>query len=383
MKLTVDSTLLSRVCSAAAKNINSKVALPILECFLIETNGDSITVVASDNSNMSRYHLAESVTVEQGGGELFCISSSKLLSILGALPQQPITIETAGQSATIKWNMGQGHATLPIESADEFPSATMPTANESTMHVVCLQNIMNDVAFAVGDDELRPIMSSTYFDYAGEKLVCVGSDGHRLVKEVVSEVEAGEKLPFALPRMCNKIVDSFTKEVRRTNGEAMVTITWDEKKVAFSAEGHTVSFVLCEGRYPNYNSVIPPHGTMSADVNREALIGALRRTMVFANKTTSLIKLQFTEKELTVSASDIDYSVSSDERVPASMTGVECLTIGVKGTFLLDILTHFYTEEIHIEGTDHSRALVFRGIYTEDQEVEDRLMLLMPMMLND
>ena len=64
------------------------------------------------------------------------------------------------------------------------------------------------------------------------------------------------------------------------------------------------------------------------------------------------------------------------------MTGMAYMAIGVKGTFLLDILTHFYTEEIHIEGTDQSRALVFRGIYTEDQEAEDRLMLLMPMMLN-
>ncbi len=384
MKLTVDSSKLCRVCEAAAKNISSKVALPILESFLIEASagGDSIIVVASDNSNISRYHLEESVSVEQGGGERFCISSSQLLGILKALPQQPITIDTTDKGATIWWGMGQGRATLPIASADEFPTAELPEGNESRMHVVCLMDILNDISFCAADDELRPIMSGTYFDYSGEKLVCVASDGHRLTKEVVAEVEAGGKLPFVLPRTCGRIIDSFVKEVHRCNDNAEVMIMWGEHKVAFEAEGHSVVFTLAEGRYPNYNSVIPKSNPVSMDVDRAAFIGALRRTMVFADKASSLIKLHFSASQLSVSAENVDYSVSSSEQVPATMTGAEVFTIGVKGTFLLEILSHLYTDEIHIEGTDQSRALVFRGIYTEDQEPEDRLVLLMPMMLN-
>lgn len=383
MKLTVDSSKLSRVCDAAAKTIQSKVALPILECFLIEAHSerDSITITASNNEDMVHYLLEDSVRIEQGGGERVCISSSQLLGILKALPQQPIIITITDKSATIEWGNGQGRAEIPVQSADEFPSAQQPTQYETAMHVLELRDIMNDVAFCAADDELRPIMNGVFFnfDYYGGHLVCAASDGHRLAKKVVMDVKAHQPIhSFVLPRRCSRVVDSFIGEVRRANAEALVHLTWDERKVSFNAEGHCVTFVLAEGRYPNVDSVIPKNNPISVDVNREALIGALRRTMVFGDKVTSLIKLQFETNKLTVSADNMDFSTSSSEHIPAQMMGAETFTIGVKGSYLLDILTHFYTEEIHIEGTDQSRALVLRGIDDED----DRLMLLMPMMLN-
>lgn len=382
MKLTLDSSKLSRVCDAAAKIIPSKVTLPILECFLIDAHKDhdAITITASNNEDMVHYLLEDSVCIEQGGGERVCISSSQLLGILKALPQQPINIDITDTCATIKWGNGQGRAEIPVQSADEFPAAQQPTQYESTMHVSVLRDIMNDVAFCAADDELRPIMNGVLFNYSGDHLVCAASDGHRLTKKVVMDVTSHQPIPsFVLPRRCSRVVDSFISEVRRANTEAIVHLTWDDRKVSVAADGHCVTFVLVEGRYPNIDSVIPTNNPISVDVNRESLIGALRRTMVFANKTTSLIKLQFEACKLTVSADDVDYSTSSSEHIPAQMMGTDTFTIGVKGSYLLDILTHFYTEDIHIEGTDQSKALVFRGIDDED----DRLVLLMPMMLNN
>lgn len=381
MKLTLDSSKLSRLCDAAAKIIPSKVTLPILECFLIDAHKDhdAITITASNNEAIVHYLLEDSVCIEQGGGERVCISSSRLLGILKALPQQPINIDITDTCATIKWGNGQGCAEIPVQSADEFPAAQQPTQYESTMHVSVLRDIMNDVAFCAADDELRPIMNGVLFNYSGDHLVCAASDGHRLTKKVVMDVKSHQPIPsFVLPRRCSRVVDSFISEVRRANTEAIVHLTWDDRKVSVAADGHCVTFVLVEGRYPNIDSVIPTNNPISVDVNRESLIGALRRTMVFANKTTSLTKLQFEACKLTVSADDVDYSTSSSEHIPAQMMGADTFTIGVKGSYLLDILTHFYTEDIHIEGTDQSKALVFRGIDDED----DRLVLLMPMMLN-
>jgi DNA polymerase-3 subunit beta len=375
MKFVVSSAALYSHLQAISRVINSKSTLPILDCFLFNIEGNKLSITASDNETTLDTSLE---VVESDGDFQFAISSKTLLDAIKELPEQPITFDVNTQTMEVSIQYMNGKYSLVGQSADEYPMAALMGENSVTFTIEAdtLLSGINRTVFATADDELRPVMNGIYFDIFADYITLVASDGHKLVRYKLFNAKGGEKAAFILPKKPAALLKNL---LAKEAGE--IKITFDDRNATFEMPNHRMICRLIEGRYPNYNSVIPTHGAMSADVNREALIGALRRTMVFANKTTSLIKLQFTEKELTVSASDIDYSVSSDERVPASMTGVECLTIGVKGTFLLDILTHFYTEEIHIEGTDQSKALVFRGIYTEDQEAEDRLMLLMPMML--
>ena len=137
---------------------------------------------------------------------------------------------------------------------------------------------------------------------------------------------------------------------------------------------------LIEGRFPNYNSVIPGNNPFRITVDRLALLSALKRVLVFANQSIALIKLHLENNDLTVSGQDIDFSTSAEEHVVCEYVGMP-MNIGFKGTFLIDILNNINSENVVIELADPSRAGVI--VPAEQEENEDLLMLLMPMMLND
>ena len=143
---------------------------------------------------------------------------------------------------------------------------------------------------------------------------------------------------------------------------------------------YKLSCRLIEGRYPNYNSVIPSDNPFKVTIDRQALISALRRVSVFASVSNALIKLRLDTNSLTISAQDIDFSTSAEERIICEYEGAP-MNIGFKGTFLLDTLNGISGQDVILELADPSRAGVI--VPAEQEEGEDLLMLLMPMMLND
>ena len=137
---------------------------------------------------------------------------------------------------------------------------------------------------------------------------------------------------------------------------------------------------LIEGRYPNYNSVIPQNNPHKVTIDRQQLISALRRVSVFSSQASSLIKLRLQNNQIVISAQDIDFSTSAEESLTCQYDG-NPMSIGFKSTFLIDILNNISATEVVIELADPSRAGVI--VPVEQEENEDLLMLLMPMMLND
>ena len=384
MKLTVDSTQLYKVCQAAAKAIPSKVTMPIYSYLLIEADPfEGIMVQSCNDADRSLYTLT-SATVD-GDDKPLCIQASQLLAILREIPAQPITIESDERTAHIRWGNGSGKAALPMEDAALFPNTEFKELAAAKMPITTLRDIHRSVFFSVGKDELRPIMSAMLFDFSNEgRLVAVGSDGHRLVRYTITDditMPTGRDVPLqvAVPRRASAMLQTFIDETMRNDSEAMIHIAWSANEVNFSSMKDGVTFRLAEGRYPNYNSVIPANSPVNAIVNRSALIGAVRRVSALASKEVSLVKLTFTPDSLIVKAENIDFSTSGEESLPIQMTGADKLVVGLKGTFLLDNLAHLDAEEICIEATSASRAVIFTGIDDERQ----LLMLLMPMQLND
>ena len=137
---------------------------------------------------------------------------------------------------------------------------------------------------------------------------------------------------------------------------------------------------LIEGRYPNYNSVIPQENPFKVTIDRISFLNALKRVSVFSNPASSLVKLQLKENEMLVSAQDIDFSTSAEETQVCQYAGA-AMSIGFKSTFLIDILNNITADEVVIELADPSRAGGM--VPVEQEENEDLLMLLMPMLLND
>ena len=162
--------------------------------------------------------------------------------------------------------------------------------------------------------------------------------------------------------------------------EAAVKLEFDERNASFTLTNYRMICRLVEGNYPSYNSVIPTDNPYKLTIDRVEFYNALRRVSVFSNQASNLVKLSLTGNQLVISAQDIDFSISGTERLNCQYEG-EDMEIGFKSTFLVEILGNLPTPDVMIEMSDPTRAGILLPA-TSENDYEDILMLLMPMMIN-
>ncbi|MDD4698225.1 MAG: DNA polymerase III subunit beta, partial [Fermentimonas sp.] len=159
-----------------------------------------------------------------------------------------------------------------------------------------------------------------------------------------------------------------------------VTISFDENNAYITMSAYKMICRFVEGRYPNYNSVIPQNNSNTVALDRLTLLNALKRVSVFSNPSIGLVKLQLSEEKIVITAQDIDFLTAAEETIVCSYTG-NVMNIGFKAAFLIEILDNIPSSDVRIELSDPSRAGLILPV--EQEENEDMLTLLMPMMLND
>lgn len=374
MKFIVSSTALFSHLQAISRVINSKNSLPILENFLIELNEGTLSLTASDNETT----LSTSLESNQSEGDIrFTVSSKTILEALKEIPEQPLTFDVNPESLEITVYYQNGEYSFMGLSADEYPQAPSIESNEVELNISSstILSGINRTLFATADDELRPVMNGIYFDIAADSLTFVASDGHKLVRNKCVTVQGNEKAAFILPKKPANLLKTL---LAKTEGD--IRIIFNERNATFTTEHYHMVCRLIEGRYPNYNSVIPQNNPFKATVDRGVMVSALRRVSVFSSQSSSLIKLKLTENQIEISAQDIDFSTSAIESIGCQYSG-SAMSIGFKGTFLIDILNNLSSQEVVLELADPSRAGLI--LPAESEGAEDVLMLLMPMMLND
>ena len=374
MKFIVSSTSLFSHLQAISRVINSKNSLPILDCFLLELHDGTLSMTASDNETT----LSTSIEVNEFDGDgRFAVSSRTLLEALKEIPEQPLSFAINPENLEITVQYQNGKYSLMGQNADEYPKpqALGNNAVQLTIPANVLLDGVNRCIFATADDELRPVMNGIYFDITSEDIILVASDGHKLVRNKTYEAHGSEKAAFILPKKpANLLKNLLTKE------QGDVQIGFDDRNATFILENYQMVCRLIEGRYPNYNSVIPQNNPHKAVIDRSSLISALRRVSVFSSQASSLIKLNLSTNQMKISAQDIDFSTSAEETLMCQYEGND-MSIGFKSSFLIDILNNIPSTNVVIELADPSRAGVI--VPEEQSENEDLLMLLMPMMLND
>ncbi len=374
MKFILSSSVLSGRLQAVSRVINAKNALPILDCFLFELKEGRLSVTASDSETT----LITSVEVNECDGEArMAITAKTLLDALKEIPEQPLTFEMDPDTLAINILYQNGKYSLVGRNADEYPLAAQPGDNavQLPMEADVLLAGINRSLFATADDELRPVMNGIYFDITSEDITMVASDGHKLVRCRTMAAKGEGRAAFILPKKPATMLKNLLPKENCT-----VQIAFDERNAFFRLENFQMMCRLIEGRYPNYNSVIPRNNPYKVTIDRLLLLGAMRRVSIFSSQASSLIKLRLQENEIVVSAQDIDFSTSAEEVLTCQYDG-QPMSIGFKSTFLIDILNNISSTEVVIELADPSRAGVV--IPLEQEENEDLLMLLMPMMLNE
>jgi DNA polymerase-3 subunit beta len=348
--------------------------LPILDHFLFNLDGDRLTITASDAE--TRMITSVKVTNAEGSG-LFAISAKILLDPLKELPEQPLNFEIDDDTVEIFIHFQNGKYNFIGEKGDTYPQQK-PLSATCTSISIEAQTLLNGISrslFATADDELRPVMNGIYFDIHTEDLTFVASDGHKLVRLRNLSIQSPERAAFILPKKPANLLKGIL-----TKGNEPVEIKFDDNNAYITCSSFEMVCRLIEGRYPNYNSVIPKENPFKVVVDRLSLLNALKRVSVFSNQASSLVKLHLLENQMIVSAQDIDFSTSAEETIICNFDGSE-LKIGFKATYLIEILSNIASEEVVLELADPSRAGVI--VPAQDEENENLLMLLMPMMLND
>ena len=374
MRFDVSSTALLSHLQSIGKVIASKNTLPILDNFLFQLEENTLTVTASDAE--TRLVTSLEVMNAEGSG-LFCVSAKMLLDPLKELPEQPLTFDVNDANLEVFIHFQNGKYNFIGQKGDTYPQQK-PLSEQAVEVVMDAQLLLNGISrslFATADDELRPVMNGVYFDFHTDDLTFVASDGHKLVRLRNLSVQSEERASFILPKKPATLLKNLLAKE-----EGLIRLQFDDNNAYVRCANCEMVCRLIEGRYPNYNSVIPKENPFQVTIDRMFLLNALKRVSVFSNQSSSLIKLHLEDNLLTVSAPDIDFSTSAEERIPCEYNGDE-LSIGFKATYLIDILGNISSTDVILQLADPSRAGLILPL--ENQENEDLLMLLMPMMLND
>lgn len=374
MKFIISSSALFSRLQSIGRVINSKNTLPILDCFLFEIQDNVLTITASDSETT----LITSVNLVESDNDMrFCINAKTIQDSMKEIAEQPLTFNINPDNMEITASYQNGHFSIVGQSAEEYPEMNISQdgMNELIMPAGTILGGINRCLFATADDDLRPVMNGVYFDLQQDGLTFVSTDGHKLVRNKSYNIKGTVPAAFILPKKPATILKSL---LPKEAGD--IVLKFDERYAFISMESSKLICRLIEGRYPNYNSVIPQNNPYKVTIDRLTLLSALKRVLIFSNQSSALIKLHLENGQLVVSGQDIDYSTSAEESV-ACEYGDTPMNIGFKGTFLVDILNNISGESIIIELADPSRAGVI--VPAEQDKNEDLLMLLMPMMLND
>ncbi len=374
MRFTVSSTALSSKLNALAKVINSKNSQPILADFLFDVQDNSLHLTASDSEIV--IHTQMALTESDTNGR-FAINSHDLLEAIKGFSEQPITFDINLQDNIAKISYQNGLFSLPVDNADEYPQfqSVAAGANPITLPSSIMADTINRSIFAAAQDELRPVMNGLYFDLTPDHLAIVASDGHKLVRNKVFSIHSDQPAAFILPKKPATLLKNL---IQKDGGD--VEIRFNDSNAEVNYGDGTLSCRLIEGRYPNYNSVIPQNNTNILSVDRLTLLAALRRVQPFANGSSNLIRLHVEGNTLQLDAEDFDFSKTATERMSCDYNGLP-ISIGFKGLTFIEVLSNFDCQDVIIQLADPSRAgLILPSEQPEGQEV---LMLMMPMLISD
>jgi len=372
MKFVVSSSELLGRLQSVSRVIASKNTLPILDNFLFNLTGDSLTITASDLETTLHTTMPIDNVMEQGS---VAIPARILTDSLKEFPEQPLTFAFNKEQNIIEFTWATGKFQVPGFPAEDYPIAREPNDNLSiTFSPDILLEGINRTLFATGDEELRPVMNGIFFDLKTDAANLVASDSHKLVCYTRPDIKSTEDASFILPKKPANILKNLLVKV-----EDDVTISFDKTNAFFNFGSYRMTCRLVEGNYPAYRSVIPQGNPNNIIADRVELMNAVRRVSVCANQATNLIRLLFSANQIFVSAQDVEFRIAAQERISCQYDG-PAIEMGFKSVFLAEILANLPCTEVNIALSDPSRVGLITPIYTEPEN-EEICALLMPMMI--
>lgn len=370
MNFVISSASLLKHLQGISGVLSTSNALPILDNFLFEIKDGQLTVSASDLETTMRTTM-EVEAKEEGN---IAIPAKLLLDVLKNLPDQPCTFLVNADTNAVEIAYDNGKSKMVGYDGSEFPR-TPALEKSSSIRISgdIVSNAINKTLFATGVDDLRPVMSGVFCQFSPEDITFVATDAHKLVRYTRTDSQASGSSSFILPKKPLNLLKSNLK------GDEEVMLEYNDSNAMFSFNDIVLICRLIDGKYPNYEAVIPKENPNVLTIDRLQFLSSIKRVSIFANKTTHQIKLHLAGSELSLSAEDIDFANEANERLTCNYAG-EDMEIGFNSRFLMEMLNNLESKEVRLEMSAPNRAGLLMP--AESNENEDILMLVMPVMLN-
>jgi len=372
MKFIVSSNALLKQLQAIAGVLNSSNTIAILDNFLLKLDKGDLLISGSDLETT----MSTVIQVESKNSGSVAIPAKLLLETLKSFPEQPLTFTVNEENWGIEISSDYGKYKLSGQDAREYPEAPkLESTNSTTIPAKVLAEAINKTVFATGSDDLRPVMSGVFVQLSPENLTFVATDAHKLVRYRRLDAKSDQVASFILPKKPLNLLKSTL-----ANDDSEVEIIYNDKNAYFKFNSLQLICRLIDGRYPNYEAVIPTENPNKLTIDRVQFLGSIRRVSIFSNKTTHQVRLKITGNELQVSAEDLDFSNEAVERLNCQYQG-EDMEIGFNSKFLAEMLSNLPSENVNLEMSVPNRAGILLPA-DSTAEGEEILMLVMPVMLN-
>ena len=371
MKFIVNSSTLLKELQKLNGVISTSNTLPILDNFLFEIEDGKIKIIASDLETT----MISEITTESSSNGQITIPSKILIDTLKTFSNQPLTFLVDEATKGIEISSENGNYKLAGQDAKEFPK--VPELSSSSSFLIpstVLLNAINKTLFASGNDELRPVMSGVFCELSEESITFVATDAHKLVKHTRSKISSNSNSSFILPKKPLSLLKN------NIDNDSEINVEFNETNVRFLLDNITLICRLIDGKYPNYDAVIPKDNPNKLVINKDELLNSIKRVSIYASKTTHQIRLKIAGSQLQITSEDLDFANKAEERLTCSYEG-EDIEIGFNSRFVIDMLNNIGSDQICLEMSAPNRAGIILPLDGQEEN-EDTLMLVMPVMLN-
>lgn len=374
MKFNVSSSILYQTLQNASKVLSAKNAIPLLEYFLFEINGNKLRITASDSEIILRSVV--NIVNEDGIDVQFAVSSKRLLDSMKELSEQPLTFDVDTDNWDILLIWSSGNLTLTGMSADGYPEIKSFDGEFNELSIPCtyLDAGFSSTVFAAdGTNTLRPVMSGVLVELEENHITFVATNAQHLAKyEVTIDGTIAEKVSLIIPAKAVNVIRTICQKETED-----AVLQYDARNIVFKIGGSILISRLIEGNYPRYRQVIPQNNPRRAIANRAAMLSTVRRVSVCA-PASGLMMLSFTSDHVKAKCSDVGFGLYAED-VLAIQYNDEPLDIGFRAQYLIEALSAMQSEDVEILLADETRPGLITPVQHPDDE--DFVLVLMPIAL--
>ncbi len=371
MKFIISSESLLKNLQVLGSILNNNNTLPILDCFLFEIENKELFITSSDLETSLTSNLSRDSSIKAN----IAIPAKLLIDVVRSLPDQPLTFSIL-ENNILEINSTNGQYSLSYYDGSDYPKPlNVEEASKISFESPTLLKIINSTIFASGNDDLRPVMSGVFFQISSDSSCFVATDAHKLVKYERRDVTSAESIEFIVPNKPLNILKNILQDQ-----EAKTNVLYNKTNAIFNFSNFKLVCRLIEGKYPNYDAVIPKENPNVLEIDRNQFLQAAKRSSIFSSKSTNQVKLDIKGNKLVIKAEDIDFNNKSEETLDCNYNGSD-ISIGFNSKFIVEMLSNLSSDSIKLELSSPSRAGIISPSISNDDN-EDIIMLVMPIMLN-